>query len=66
MPTPQELQSIRFPFLVSTHQPTPPQKPFRVTPIAQGSGYTNTAIEHDQVLSESETEPQKTLLPRSV
>ncbi|WP_416676733.1 ribbon-helix-helix domain-containing protein [Egbenema bharatensis] len=53
----EEVIQAAFQLLVSTHQPTPPQRPFRITPIAPGSGYTSTAIEHDQVLAENETEP---------
>jgi hypothetical protein len=53
----EEVIQAAFQLLVSTHPSTPPQKPFRITSITPGSGYTNTAIEHDQVLAENETEP---------
>ena len=39
-------------FLIQEGYLAKPKKPFRLTPAAQGSGYTDTSINHDAVLAE--------------
>ena len=37
--------------LLTASTPASPQKRLHITPAAHGSGYTNTAIDHDRVLA---------------
>lgn len=43
-------------FLIAQGYLPAPKKRLRITPAAQGSGYSNTAIEHDRVLANLEPE----------
>ncbi|PZU92964.1 MAG: hypothetical protein DCE90_17310 [Pseudanabaena sp.] len=39
-------------FLIQEGYLAKPKKPFRLSPATQGSGYTDTSINHDAVLAE--------------